>query len=1031
MDAKLSRRVFLKLVGATGAGATLATSAAGGVQSAFAADDDSTTYYETGLSSNDNTDVAALNELEALVVDEEIATVEESVVLLRNENAALPLAEGANVTLLGASTVNEFLGRNSTGASLISAASIYSDWTDSDEYADYDAILSYVDAMGRVYNVNQDVIDAYTDNTETWPGRGVQEGSTDAAESAWGIGAVPDDFFELPVDAEAPVSFYEDNNLTATFSSYGDAAFIIFTREGNEDNDLGQSDGVDGISELALQPNEVALLQMAQSYKEDGTFDRIIVLLNTAHALEVGSLPDYGVDAVLWIGAPGSAGIKGLTNILTGAVSPSGCLADTHATNSLSAPANMNACQNTGIWANSDEILDGVGYTGNESNYSGERNFNAYVVEAEGIYTGYRYYETRYEDCILGQGSADGTAGTYASDGGWDYTAEMTYPFGYGLSYTTFEQTLDSTEYSENDDAYHMDVTVTNTGDTYAGKYVVQVYAQTPYGDYERENAIEKAAVQLVGFAKTSTLDPGASETVTVDVKRYFLASYDSQGAGGYILSEGDYYLAVGDDAHDALNNILAAKGASGMTDVLGNATEGDAEKVYTFNQASLDSSSYRQSRVNSAYEVANRFDDARLDYWLGDDAWTLLTRNDWEGTYPVSYGEVELNATADMITELSGPYESDDSYSVDDYTLGADNGLTLIMMRDVDFDDNVTWDQFLDQFTMDELTYLLNAGTEVVEEFGIPGATQIDDNTAIGGSFLAVDSGSAQKWPSEINTASTFNMERFEARGRLMGLEAWFSGYNEVWYGGGNYHRTQFCGRNQQYYSEDGILGWYVGAGEAKAMQDVGVVYCQKHFAGNNQEQARESHAKFFTEQAFRETELRCYEGPIVDGGEMGLMGGFNRLGLTFCNYSRALNTDVLRNEWGFKGRVTTDAIAGSIYKQNWPLNLAAGTDYFCFNAMLSMSENPDAVEGITTAVNDGDGYALYNLRQAVKRTCYVWAHTWSVNGLSSSTRIESVTPWWKTAGYAAMGITGIGAVAALAASVAPQLVGNKEGDE
>lgn len=962
--------------------------------------EEDTTYYPTGLSSDDITDVDALNELEAAAVDECVLQEEEGAVLLKNEGNVLPLAEGSNITLLGSATVNPYLGRRVSEENSMMMTPVYTAWTEQDKYAGYTASVDYVDAMSSVYNVNQTVVDAYTANKDKYPGRGVQT----------------DDNGNVS-DAEAPASFYTDE-LTDSFSSYGDAAVIILTRYSDEDNDFSQSGGVGGISDLALQPNEVELLKMANSYKEAGVFKKVILLVNSSNAIELGDMDDYGVDAILWIGFPGTSGMTGVVNVMTGKVSPSGQLADTYAADYMSAPAAVNAVDSTGTWSNAEEILTEAGYYGNEDSFSGEKNYSKYLVCAEGIYVGYRYYETRYEDLILGQGNASGTAGTYASEGGWDYNAEVTYPFGYGLSYTDFSQVLDSVTYNEETDSYDVKVTVTNTGDTYSGKSVVQVYAQTPYGDYEKENAVEKASVQLAGFAKTGELAPGESETVTVTVNRYFLASYDAKGTEGYILSAGDYYFAVGDDAHDAVNNILAAKGAEGMTDVLGNAAAGNAKLTYKWTEDSIDTETYANSNVNTEEKVTNQFEDADLNYWI-EDSVTYLSRSDWEETYPIDYSQVELAATKDMIIELIDAYvQPEDSPSTSEFTQGENKGITFAMMKDVDYDDDETWEEFLDQFTVDELLSMLNAGTEEIAELGIPAAAQVDDNISIMASFKAVDDGTGgQYWPCEVVTSSTFNTERFEERGRLMGLEVAFCGYNESWYGGGNTHRTQFGGRNQQYYSEDAILGYQVGKHEALGMQGVGVIYSIKHFAGNNQETDRESVSTFFTEQWFREIELRAFEGAFVEGGALSVMSAFNRLGCTYAGYSTALNTTILRNEWGYKGHVTTDAIAGSLYKQNWGTSLSAGTDYYCFNSFLPMMGIKDAVEGIGELIDGGDGHILSSLRNAVKHTMYSWLHSLSVNGLSSTTKIVEVTPWWKTAINVMLGVLAAGAVASFAA--------------
>lgn len=968
------------------------------------ADDTDTTYYPTGLSSDDTSSAEAVGELEKMAVDENIRQEEEGAVLLSNNNNALPLAEGSNITLLGSSLVNIDYSRLDSN----DFGEVYEAWEN--DYEGYDATITYVEAFSKVYNVNQVLVDAYTSSKDQYPGRGMQ---TDANGNV--------------VDAEAPASFYTDD-LTGTFSEYGDAAVIVLTRHADEGSDFSQTGGVDGTSALALQPNEIDLLAMVQSYKDEGVFGSVIVLLNSANAMEIEALEDYGVDAVLWIGLPGSAGMTGVVNVISGDVSPSGHLTDTYATSSLSAPAVVNAVDSSGYWSNADEILDYVGYT--TEDYSGEQNYTSYLVQAEGIYVGYRYYETRYEDLILGQGNADSAAGVYAGESSWDYNAEVTYPFGYGLSYTTFEQNLDGVSYNEATDKYEVQVTVTNTGDTYSGKSVVQIYAQTPYGDYEKENNVEKASVQLAGFAKTEELAPGESATVTVEVERYFLASYDSEGAEGYILSVGDYYLAVGNDAHDALNNILAAKGATGMTDTLGNETDGNADNVYTWNQAELDTETYNMSRVNEDVEVTNAFETAELDYWLGEDTVTYLSRSDWEGTYPQDYSELTLTATEEMMAELLGAYEQPaDAPDISDFTQGEDSGLSFIAMKDVAFDDEETWDLFLNQFTVDELLNMINCNSGAIERLGVPAATQIDDNIGIYNTFLAVE-GVGQHWVCEPITAATFNVERFEARGELLGLEAEFSGQNEIFYGGGNTHRTQYCGRNQQYYSEDAILGYYVGSYEAQGMQGVGVTYCIKHFAANNQETNRESIATFFSEQAFREVELRSFEGSIVEGGALSVMDSFNRLGLTFASYSYSLNTTILRNEWGFKGHVTTDAIAGSLYKQQWGSSLTAGVDFYCFNNFIAAfgSSFPDALEAIGNYVDAGDGYILGCLREAAKRDIYALLHTYRSNGLSSTTQIVAVTPWWQSAINVVDVVIGIATAASLILFVAVSLKNKKE---
>ena len=288
---------------------------------------------------------------------------------------------------------------------------------------------------------------------------------------------------------------------------------------------------------------------------DSGKFKKIIVLINSGNAMELGWLDEYHVDACLWIGQPGQRGFEGVANILTGLANPSGKLVDTYAENSLSAPSTVNGGYHNQQWTNLDQVF--------ASTTEDEADVSFYSVQAEGIYLGYKYYETRYEDCILNQGNATDAAGA-SYNGQWNYADEIVYPFGYGLSYTQFEQSLDSV--SVDKENIKVTVTVKNTGNV-SGKSVVQIYAQTPYGDYEKKNSVEKSSIQLLDFGKTDMLAPGESQTLTVDCDKYLLTSYDYTKEKGYILSEGDYYIAIGNDAHDALNNILAKKGESGLFD--------------------------------------------------------------------------------------------------------------------------------------------------------------------------------------------------------------------------------------------------------------------------------------------------------------------------------------------------------------------------------------------------------------------------------------------------------------------------------
>lgn len=591
------------------------------------------------------------------------------------------------------------------------------------------------------------------------------------------------------------------------------------------------------------------------------------------------------------------------------------------------------------------------------------------------------------------------------------YADEVVYPFGYGLSYTNFTQTLKGVTFNADTDNYEVEVEVTNTGDV-AGKSVVEVYAQTPYGDYEKQNSIEKSAVQVVGFEKTDTLEPGQSQTVTVECERYMLASYDSKGAQGYILSAGDYYLAVGDDSHDALNNILAAKGyttANGMT------ADGDAAKVYSWNQAELDTTTYKMSRVDDIVEVTNQFDNADLNYYGVD--FTYLSRNDWSGTYPVSV--VSIDATDEMIDDLNLDWYKTpaDAPAVSDFTQGADNGLKFIDMRLVDWDDDEQWDAFLDQLTVADMTALMpdTFGVAGLDKIGMPAQKRADDCLGVGSAMIATGD-KCLSWVSEVMTARTWNRDRMERKGSLMAIQAAYAGINEVWYGGGNTHRTPFGGRNQQYYSEDANYGYMVGTVEAAAMQANGVNYCIKHFAMNDQESGRESLNTFATEQTVREAYLRAFEGAFVEGGAQSTMTAFNRIGVVYCAANLPLLNNVLRGEWGFKGHITTDGFSkSSLYKTHYMEMITAGVDFLC----LDPGETAAAVTAVTAAIDAGDGYIMQQLREATKANVYAASRSISVNGLSSNSIIVNIVPWWEIVLLVVTAICGIAFIGCTVACV------------
>lgn len=888
-------------------------------------------------------DSTALIEVYYDAADANVEIAQEGMTLLKNDNAALPLADGTRFTIFGNAAVNSNIYRNSC--------------------PDYIPYVDFVSAMQTQFGA--DNVNTVLCN-EVYP----ELGST-------GTNSV----------AEADIAAVAAHESTWQ-SDYNDAAVVVISRNGSEGNDVYQYASDDTYPDgsprrmLDLSTNEEALISYLADQKAAGVFDKIVVVLSSEFQMELGFLEEYGVDACLLTGMTGSYGCTAIADVLAGEVNPSGKTVNTYASSSISAPSVVNGgVEGVMTWGNADELnaYDQI---------NGDENIDYYIIYSEGIYVGYKYYETRYEDTVMGTGSANGTAGTFNSANGWNYAEEMCYPFGYGLSYTTFEQTLDSVTYDEAEDTYTVAVTVTNTGDV-AGKDVVQVYAQTPYGDYERENLVEKSAIQLVSYGKTNLLQPGESQTLEIPVMRYFLASYDTYGAGTYILSAGDYYLSIGSDAHDALNNVLAAKGyttADGMT------ADGDTAKTYTWNQETLDAETYSASIYTRA-EVGNVFDDADLNYYDGYE-YTYMTRSDWEGTWPE---KTQLDATQQMMEALSNYYYEtpEDAPSVDNFTQGADNGLKLTDMMNVDYDDDETWNKFLDQLTIEQLCNLMTDSKSVntISELDVPGVTRADDDTTAAGGAI--------HWVSHPLTARTWNTEMNTLRGYYEGLICMLIGKDEIWYGAGNLHRHPYGGRAGQYWSEDPTLDYFNGYYEAQAMQGVGVTMCVKHMCCNDQEAQRTGLSVFVDEQALRETYLRAFEGSFA-GGALSVMATTGRVGPTLGKNYEAMMTTVLRGEWGFKGTVTSDGYVNTGYYNNTLEELVAGMDYSCCDS------NGANAQRILNAIEGGDGNILQRMRQAAKRNLYVMTQTARMNGLGNGASVIAIVPAWEMAVFAANIVVG-----------------------
>jgi len=780
--------------------------------------------------------------------------------------------------------------------------------------------------------------------------------------------------------------------LKDTFSSYGDVALVMLSRSSGEGADLPSGlpeleAYMTGGDYLRLCKEETDLLENLRQLKEQGVFQKIVVLLNSSSTLQLDFVDEYGIDAVLWTGNLGINGLPAVTDILAGKVNPSGRIVDTFLKDNHSSPAMMN--YDAFPYTNAAEL--GLAFAQNNTAPGIDKCNMNYVVYQEGIYVGYRYYETRYEDYVLGQGNA----------GEYDYSADVAFPFGTGLSYTTFAYSNFSVE--DKGDHFQVGVDVKNTGDM-DGKHTVQIYFQSPYTDYNRENGIEKSAVELCGFDK-KFIAAGATEHFEITVDKEDLTSYDANNAKTYILDAGDYYFTVGTDAHNAINNILMTKGA----DVSRMTGTGDANLVVKWNNPTFDKTTYAVSSVTGK-PITNLFDNADLNKYEGaeDQTVTYLTRNDWVGTFPKVSAVLRVTEQmwADGLTHdesgraaLAEKYKS--LYWADATQAtpsGVSGSLKAIDFVNVDADDP-SWDALVSQVAYADMLNMVYNGsyqTQVLTAINLPATQEFDGPTGFTKSLFGGSNGMA--FTSEDVMAATFNRDLLKEVGKCMGEDMLHaqaganSAVGGIYAPGANTHRTPYLGRHNEYFSEDGWLAGEMCAAEVQGIRDRGMLAFVKHFALNDQEEGRYGISVWANEQSIREVYLESFEG-AVRGGAMNVMTSFNRIGVVWSGAHHGLMTGILRDEWGMKGAAVTDMAMNAKW-MDYRLGVLAGQDIWCGvkgdMGTLDGSENDPA---LTAAVHN-----------AVKHIAYSVTRTSAMN-IGNAT-IIAITPWWQTALYAATGV-------------------------
>lgn len=848
-----------------------------------------------GLATGNGTLSDETNE-EAAEVAEEI--MEDGIVLLKNESL-LPLNETKKLNIFGWESINPAYGGAGSGG--------INDL--------YDIVSLNQGLENAGFSINQELVDFYNNYGADNPEMSIQKQS-----------------WTLP---EPPVDTYSDE-LIKSAKEYSDVAVVVLSRKAGEGhNDIpmdvrkaaydNNSDEYDDFPEgehyLQLSQTERDMVDMVCS-----NFDNVIVVYNGANQFELGFADEYPqIKSVVWCPGTGNVGFNALGKVFSGEVNPSGKTPDTFIYDMTTAPWWNNA-EKTEYTNLADLAVEGMN-AGTAQVYA-----PAFTNYVEGIYVGYKYYETA------------------AQEGAIDYDKTVQYPFGYGLSYTEFEQKMGELE--EKDGQISVDVEVTNTGDV-AGKDVVEVYYEPPYTN----GGIEKSSANLIEFAKTDLLQPGESQTVTVTFSIEDMASYDENHAKAYVLEKGDYAISINSDSHTVLD-----------------------QKTYTADKDVVYKGENKRASDDTA--ATNVFEDAKGDV-------TYLSRADHFANY-------EEATAAPASAELGEPYVSEyhlnsnfdkTTYLNDEDvmpTTGADNGLTLADMRDADYDDP-RWEKLLDQLTVDEMANMIAmAGyqTAAMDSVGKVATLDFDGPAAINNNFTGVGS---IGFPIEVVVASTWNKELAQAWGECMGKISQEMGA-EGWYAPGmNTHRTAFGARNYEYFSEDGVLAGNMGAKAVEGARKYGVYSYIKHFA------LYEGNAKMVSvwsnEQAIREIYLKPFEISVKQGGANAVMVSWSFLGDKWTGESSNLMNTVLRDEWGFRGMALTDFFRNNGHRfMNADAALANGVD-----AMLSTFNGEE-----NNVANPEHPTAVLQMRNACKNVMYTVVSSWAYDGEHEETGMEN----WKKAG-------------------------------
>ena len=962
---------------------------------------DDTLGTESYVTINDNsaarfkTDYATIEDMATAARDIAIREGEEGTVVMKNDNGVLPLKANANVALFGLAAYNVYgpKGGNADAASLADALA--------------GAGLNVNETLKDYYMTN--IINMHTEmRANRWTGKEVPTTVYDHMYVS-----APGDWTTYQI-AEVPPAEFETLGVPANWKeaiAKDSIGICVFARGAGEGNTykpgsaLNYAGEATGEDPLKLSADELAVVEAAKA-----TCSKVIVLLNTGNNMMIADIAEGGsheVDGICYIGCPNDYQTIGIANVLTGKVNATGALASAFVRDHQSIPAVQNVggdyfadyeivCRNDDPRYPGKEIGNiGTGSFGGADTYNG----GMYIVEAEGIYVGYKYYETRYFDAVMGQGNANSAAGA-TQGSAWNYGDEMLYTFGHGLSYLDYTQTIKSVTVDRSVNGNITAVVEVKNNSNQDGKFLTQLYVQQPYTDYDRTNLVEKSAVMFLNSAKVDVA-AGKSKEVTITIPTKYLASYDANNAKTYILDAGDYYFTAAAGAHEAVNNILAAQGkttADGMDAAGKNA-------VVSWKLDQLDNTTFAIANNTTVTNVA---DDADLNYWLPGTV-TYLTRQDWN-TFPINYNKLNLKIADSpkkdqWIAEMRGEtYTISDTGAAAEAVPGPKFTATEIGAEQLNNINDPYWDKLVHAITIDEAVGAVIHGgsrSDTLTNIDNPVVIQNEGPTGISAGYTDEATGKTYKFNVNSQTllGCSFNPELAYQWGLVEGNSClWVERY-DLWGSGLTLNRTPYNGRNYEYISEDPMLTNVIGREVIQGCSDKGIINGPKHMGFNDQEHNRAGISAYMTEQKFRETDLRGFEGALSDAFGMGVMIAFNRIGATNASHHVGMIQKIVRGEWGFKGLISTDMMNNYLYFNAESMVMAGITqvaDFAADNSHINLGEGGvDAVwPHISLETVSKDSNLVEQARENLKYQLYIFANSAILN-IST----QRVNTWWDTA--------------------------------